>query len=92
MTAMNPTETNLLLILGEMRGDLKNIADGLNRLDERVATVESAAEGRHAALAGRVSKLEDLKTRVAGIAVGAAMLVGFTQAKLLVLAQYIFGG
>ena len=27
MTAMNPTETNLLLILGEMRGDLKNIAD-----------------------------------------------------------------
>lgn len=88
---MNPTETNLLLILGEMRGDLKAIAEGLSRLDERVATVESATEGRHATLSGRVSKLEDIKTRVAGLAIGAAMIVSVTQPKLLLIAKHIFG-
>jgi hypothetical protein len=91
MTAMNPQETNLLLILGEMRGDLKAIAEGLGKLDKRVASVEQSAEDRHTALAGRVSKLEDIKTRIGGLAVGVGLLVGVTQPQLLNIARHIFG-
>lgn len=92
MTALTPHDTDLLLILGEMRGDLKAIAEGLGKMDVRVTRVEASADAQIEKLAGRVTKLEGIAIRMGTLAIGIGVLVSVTQPQLLKLAQLIFGG
>lgn len=92
MTALTPQDMNLLVILGEMRGDLRGIAEAINKMDARMSHIESDADLQIAKLSARITKLETLAIRLGTLSVIAALVAGAAQPQLLKLVQFIFGG
>ncbi len=92
MTTVNPQEVSLILILGEMKGDLKNMTNSLTAIDAKISTVDSAAESRHDNHERRLAGLEAIKTRIGALAIAAGILAGAIQPKLAALAQFLIGG
>ena len=92
MTTINPQDASVLLILGEVRGDVKGIAKALNTLEANINAVEAASDVRFSKLESRVGSLEAIKLRIGGLAVGAALFAGFTADKLPALMHIILGG
>lgn len=91
-TPILPPEAHLLVILGEVRGDVKGIAKSLASLETRIHDVESAMDTRVGALGARITALETYKTKVAGFTIGLALVLTLTKDKLPALATFIFGG
>lgn len=78
MTGLTADDTRLLVLFGEMRGDLKSVLQRQEDLSKKIASYEDAVTREIDALDERVAKLESIKLRVAGFAtavgVGAALL------------------
>lgn len=92
MTALNPTDNNVLLILGEVRGDVKGIARALSSHEAKINNVEAASEARFAELEARISNLESIRTRVGAMAVGVGLTSAIAANKLPAIIQFILGG
>jgi hypothetical protein len=76
MTHPSPSEASVLLILGEVKGDVKNILSTLIGYDLRLNTLEDTVDLRFSKLETRVKTLEDLKLRVGAMAFGAGIASG----------------
>lgn len=74
MTGINADETRLLVLFGEMRGDLKSVLREQQELAKRLATYEDAVTKEIDALDERVSGLEAIRLRVAGFATAVGLL------------------
>ena len=78
MTGLTADDTRLLVLFGEMRGDLKSVLRQQEDMGKRLAAYEDAVTKEIDALDARVGKLEGIKLRVAGFATalgaGAALL------------------
>lgn len=74
MTAIRPQDSNVLLILGEVRGDVKGIAKNLAALDAQINAVEDTSDIRFAKLEARLGTLEAIKTRIGGLALGVGQI------------------
>jgi hypothetical protein len=83
MTAPNLQDTNVLLILGEVRGDVKGIVKSLSSLEANINAVEDASDIRFSKIESRISQLEQIKTRVGGLALGVGIAAGATSGTLI---------
>lgn len=114
MTTTLPPEAHLLVVLGEVRGDVKGIlrtqndmnvelkalesrlGDRLNKelqaLDDATKASISGLNTRVGSLDTRVTSLEGYRIKIAGVTIGAAILIGLTKDKLPALATFVFGG
>jgi hypothetical protein len=92
MTGFSPQDANLLLILGEVRGDVKGIIKTLASLDANIKSVEEEAAARFAKLDTRVAALERIAIRIGGLAVGVGVASGVLSQKLLPAIATILGG
>jgi hypothetical protein len=92
MTTINPQDASVLLILGEVRGDVKGIAKAINTLEANINAVEAASDVRFSKLETRVGSLEAIKLRIGGLAIGVGLFVGFTADKLPSLINILIGG
>ena len=77
MTHPSPQEASVLLILGEVKGDVKNILKTLTAYDARINAVEDASDARFSNIEQRLKTLEDLKLRIGAIAIGVGLAAGF---------------
>lgn len=90
MTHPSPQEASVLLILGEVKGDVKNILKTLTAYDARINAVEDASDARFAKIEGRLKTLEDLKLRIGAMAVGVGVAAGiFGQAAFPTILKFI---
>jgi hypothetical protein len=92
MTGFSPQDANLLLILGEVRGDVKGIIKTLASLDANIKSVEEEAAARFAKLDARVAALERIAIRIGGLTVGVGVASGVLSQKLLPAIATILGG
>lgn len=77
MTHPSPQEASVLLILGEVKGDVKNILKTLTAYDARINAVEDASDMRFAKIEARLKTLEDFKLRIGAVALGVGVAAGF---------------
>lgn len=77
MTHPSPQEASVLLILGEVKGDVKNILKTLTEQGARINAVEDTADARFTSIEQRLKTLEDLKLRIGAMAVGVGLAAGF---------------
>lgn len=92
MTTPTPQEAQVLLILGELRGDVKGIASTLKTYDARINDLEDTADARFGKIEVRVKALEDIKLRVGGLALGVGLASGLAAPKLPQLISILLGG
>lgn len=88
----NSPEHQLLLLLGELRGNMANVAATLGRLEGRIDATEEINAARYSDFSDRISKLEAYRLKIAGFTVGVAFLMTMTKDKLPAITQFIFGG
>lgn len=72
MTNPLPPDAHALVILGEVRGDLKGLLRSQQELIEHLNRVETQHSDRIAALTARISVLEGYRLKIGYFAVGAA--------------------
>lgn len=100
MTTPQTLEANLLVLFGELRGDVKSLLksngelkDGMlameTRLEEQVKAVEAEMLSKHKALSERVSALEAIRLKVAGFALALTILGALFSHKLGPFAQVL---
>ncbi len=92
MTTPLPPEAHALVILGEVRGDVKGIARTLTAFEDRMSAIEEAQAKRFAGLETRLSALEAYRTKIAGFTIALALFLTLTKDKLPALATFITGG
>lgn len=92
MTAFTPQDSSVLLILGEVRGDVKGIARSLATLDAHINAVEATSDARFSKLEGRVGGLEAIKIRIGGLALGVGIFSGFAAPKIIPAILAALGG
>lgn len=92
MTQPNPQDSHVLLILGEVRGDVKGIVQALSSLDARLASVEASTDARLKKLEDRVAALEAIKSRIGALAVGVGLAAGATAESIPKILTAIIGG
>jgi Ni,Fe-hydrogenase I large subunit len=85
-------ESHVLLVLGEVRGDVKGIARTLNSLEKKIEEVEQQSSTRISALEKRVGVLESIKVRVAAFCTAVALMSAAAFNKLPALINFIMGG
>lgn len=68
MTGLSGEDTRLLVLFGEMRGDIKSLLLQQEEFGKRLSSYEDAVTKEIDALDERVSQLERIKLRVAGFA------------------------
>lgn len=91
-TPSSPQGDNLLLILGEMRGDLKAVVAGLSKMEAQISSVETKAHERASSLEKRVASLEAIRMKIGTLAVFIAILLTAVRPELLKIVTLIFGG
>lgn len=91
MTSPLPPEAHALVLLGELRGDVKGIARTLLDLNVRLAEIEANNGARFGRLEMRLSTLEAYRTKIAGFVIALALLMTLTKDKLPALATFILG-
>ena len=77
MTHPSPQEASVLLILGELRGDVKSVLLHQRETAARINALEDTTDQRFVKIEARVKVLEDFKTRVAYLAIGVGAASGF---------------
>lgn len=82
MTGVTSEDTRLLVLFGEMRGDLKALLRSQQELNERLSLNEAATEARLAALDKRVKSLEAVRLKVAGFATALGAFAALLGSKL----------
>lgn len=68
MTGISGDDTRLLVLFGEMRGDLKALLRSQQELNERLSVSEEVTNDRMNKLEGRIKSLEAVRLKVAGFA------------------------
>lgn len=91
MTTPLPPEAHALVLLGEVRGDVKGVMRALTDLNVRLAEIEATHGARVSKVEARVSSLESYRTKIAGFTIGIALLLSITKDKLPALATFLTG-
>jgi hypothetical protein len=92
MTIPSPAEvTQLILILGEIRGDVKAQTHMLKAMDARVDDFEKVTEKKFDQVAGRVAALEGLAMKLKIVAAVGGILGGAAIPALPKIITLIFG-
>lgn len=68
MTGISGDDTRLLVLFGEMRGDLKSLLRSQEELNARLTLSEASTHERINNLSSRVKSLENVKLKVATFA------------------------
>lgn len=89
MTHPSPQEASVLLILGELRGDVKSLVSSFSSLNARLSDVEDVTDARLSKIEGRVRSLEEIKLKVGAVALGVGLAAGLLGPKLPVLLKLI---
>lgn len=95
MTGMTADDTRLLVLFGEMRGDLKSLLRSQEELNARLTVSEAAMHERLSSLSNRVKSLEAMRLKVAGFATAIGAFAALLGTKLGPVAAAIskqFGG
>lgn len=89
MTHPSPQEASVLLILGELRGDVKGLVSSFASIQAHINAVEETSDARFTKLEGRVRSLEEIKLKVGAVALGVGLAAGLLGPKLPVLLKLI---
>lgn len=103
MTQYTPPEAHLLVILGEVRGDVKGIVrsqtdlskrldDLENRLYGRIKQVDADAQTRMGDIETRVGALESIRMKVAGFVLAMSLVAAVVGAKAGAIFKVLIGG
>lgn len=82
MTGISADDSRLLVLFGEMRGDLKSLLRQQEELNERLRVSEETLHERISKLDARVKSLEAIRLRVAGFATAMGALAAILGSKL----------
>jgi hypothetical protein len=90
MTTPPTNEAHLLVIFGEVRGDVKALLRSQLEMNERFAANEKHTDERFEKLEDRIGALERYRLKVAGFTLAIASFLTLTQSKLAPLADAFF--
>lgn len=82
MTGISGDDTRLLVLFGEMRGDLKALLRSQQELNERLSFSEAAIHERVSKLDVRMRSLEAMRLKVAGFATAVGAIAAILGTKL----------
>jgi len=90
MTTPPTNEAHLLVMFGEVRGDVKSLLRSQQELTHRIGITEEHNEARFIKLEGRLKSLEAIRLKVAGFTMALAMMLTLTRHKIAPLFDSVF--
>ena len=79
---MNEDHDQLLLILGELRGDMKSVVKNQEDFKSELTYVERRLSGQSAPIEERLSALEAFRSKIAGFAIAASLVASVITTKI----------
>lgn len=84
-------DTHVLIILGEIRGDVKGISRSIMSLENKIDEVEKKSAQRTRDLEDRVSSLEAVRTKIAAFVTVLGLVGAGVGAKFPAILSFLIG-